>query len=433
MDEKNVLGAIIGDIVGSRFEFNNINSKDFDLFDKDCRFTDDTVLTVAVAEALDKSCEPNGRKAKFRSALTDALKSYGRQYPYAGYGKMFNDWLCSENSEPYNSYGNGSAMRVSPIGYFATSLKEAKELAEISASVTHNHPQGIKGAVCTVGAVYLARKNATKEKIRSYAKKFYDIDFTLDEWRDKPVIFDATCEGTVPVAIVAFLESTGFEDAIRNAISVGGDSDTIAAITGGIAGAFYGVPREIIDKAEEFLPREMSSVLDRFEFSCGLNLMIKKEKFQLLSGAYYRSKERARNKKLDNLSLGKCKRVEGRLKVIDFDWDIHWQLDRYFAMIIRDYLEYFAANSPAVGNLPEYEGLPVEASGKLWKEKVLSVAREFDRFLKFGEERNDYDCGFEPERPQVSGEEWENIEKERLECINRGFDTLKEIFTELMW
>ena len=227
-----MLGAIIGDIVGSVYEWNNIKTKDFPLFSERCFFTDDTVMTVAVADAL-----LNGGTS---DAFIDAMKKFGRLYPNSGYGGRFAGWLSSDNREPYNSWGNGSAMRVAPCAWFADSLDEAESLAELSAAVTHDHPEGIKGARATAAAIYLARTGVTKAGIKDYieTKYGYDLSRTLDVIRPR-YRFNESCQGTVPEAIIAFLESDGFEDAIRNAISLGGDSDTLAAITGGIAEAYY--------------------------------------------------------------------------------------------------------------------------------------------------------------------------------------------------
>ena len=259
-----MLGAIVGDIVGSVYEWNNIKTKDFPLFREDCFFTDDTVMTCAVAEAL-----MNGGE---RDDFIDAMKKYGRMYPDAGYGGRFAAWLFSDNREPYNSFGNGSAMRVSPCGWVMncgffgrTGLAPyvGRGLAELSAAVTHNHPEGIKGALATADAIFLCRfyfggwacdyekpindnpaecKRRIKEHIEG--EFGYDLSRTLDEIRPG-YQFNETCQDTVPQAITAFLESSDFEDAIRNAISLGGDSDTLAAITGSIAEAAYGIGKNM--------------------------------------------------------------------------------------------------------------------------------------------------------------------------------------------
>jgi ADP-ribosylglycohydrolase len=250
-----MLGAIVGDIVGSIYEFDNHRSKDFPLFGNGCDYTDDTVLTVAVAECIMN----NGDYAEY-------IKAYARKFPARGYGGMFAQWIRSDNMEAYNSWGNGSAMRVSAVGFAYDDLQSVVAEAKRSAEVTHNHPEGIKGAQATAVAIYMARKSQTKEKIKAaIAKSFgYDLDRTVDEIR--PVYeFNESCQGTVPEAIIAFLESTDFEDAIRNAVSLGGDTDTLTCITGGIAEAFYGgVPKAIAEKAMSYLPPLMQDVVKEF-------------------------------------------------------------------------------------------------------------------------------------------------------------------------
>ena len=252
-----MLGALIGDIVGSVYEWNNIKTKDFPLFTNDCFFTDDSVMTIAVADAL-----LNGGTA---DDFIDSMKQIGRLYPNSGYGGNFYGWVMSDDRKPYNSFGNGSAMRVAPCGWFAESLDEAELLAEQSASVTHNHPEGIKGAKATASAIYLARAGNTKEQIKNYieSKYGYNLNKTLDEIRPH-YRFNETCQETVPEAIAAFLQSNGFEDAIRNAISLGGDSDTLTAITGSIAEAAYGIPSDITTNAFHFLDDRLSSVINKW-------------------------------------------------------------------------------------------------------------------------------------------------------------------------
>ena len=234
-----MLGAIFGDVVGSVYEFDNIKTKDFPLFKQGCGYTDDSVMTVATAEALMRFAEVADVDA-FKQALIEAYHKYGNNYPYAGYGIRFFKWLATRSTEPYGSYGNGSAMRVSPVAWYATSLEEAISLARASAEITHDHPEGIKGAVVTAGATYLARTGESKDTIRAFAERFYDMSFTLDEIRPT-YFFNETCQDTVPQAIEAFLESESFEDAIRNGISLGGDSDTLCAITGAVAEGYYGM------------------------------------------------------------------------------------------------------------------------------------------------------------------------------------------------
>lgn len=245
-----MIGAIIGDIVGSRYEFNNHRSKDFELFDSRCFFTDDTVMTLAVADALIKS---GGENRNLSDLAVESMQKIGRHYPDCGYGGKFGRWMYSSTPAPYNSFGNGAAMRVSPVGMAAKDISEAKALSYAVTSVTHNHPEGIKGAESVAVAIVLARGGRTKEEIKKYIdENYYAIDFTLDGIR-KTYRFNETCQNTVPQAFEAFFESKDFEDSIRNAISVGGDSDTLAAITGGIAEAYYGVPKALEQKALSYL------------------------------------------------------------------------------------------------------------------------------------------------------------------------------------
>ncbi len=255
-------GAIIGDIVGSVYEFNNHRSKEFELFKPECFFTDDTVMSVAVGKAL---LDSNRNYHLFSRDVVDEMKFFGRKYPDAGYGGRFGVWLRKNDSLPYDSYGNGSAMRVSACGFAAESLQEAVRFAYDSAYCTHNHFEGIKGACAVSVAIFLAREGRSKEEIKDYIKKYYyNIDFTLDEIRDT-YEFNETCQYTVPQALEAFFESTDFEDAIRCAISVGGDSDTLAAITGSVAQAYYGIPDDIIAKARTYIDDFLLETIDRFD------------------------------------------------------------------------------------------------------------------------------------------------------------------------
>ena len=241
-----MLGTIIGDVVGSIYEprRHHIKTKDFPLFSADSHVTDDTVMSCAVAEALYFYNQTKDINV-FKIELIKSMRKFGNTYPHAGYGKAFKKWLKEDFPNPYGSYGNGSAMRVSPIAYVANSLQEAEDLAKASAEVTHNHPEGVKGAQAVAASIFLARKGYSKQKIKAYiVSNYYKLDFSLDGIR-MHYKFDVSCQGSVPQAIVAFLESVSFEDAIRNAISIGGDSDTIAAIAGGIAEAYYGIPNNI--------------------------------------------------------------------------------------------------------------------------------------------------------------------------------------------
>ncbi len=255
-------GAVIGDIVGSRYEFANIYKKDFPLFSSYNHFTDDTVCTMAVAEALLRFGGVGDDI--FQRELVRLLREYVKRYPHGGYGGMFKRWAADESMGAYNSFGNGSAMRVSPVSWYAKSLEEAEYFAKLTAEVTHNHPEGVKGAVAVAGAGFLARKGKTKEEIKAYLKQYYIFDISCDEWRAKRLPFNETCQGTVPIAMECFLESENFEDTVRIAVSMGGDSDTIAAMAGGVAGAFYGVDEFYIQFARRYLDEKMLAVIDEF-------------------------------------------------------------------------------------------------------------------------------------------------------------------------
>ena len=258
-----MIGAILGDVVGSIYEFDNLKTKEFPLFSPDCMFTDDTVMTIAVAEAL-LQYEKIENYEDFKKTLVQVMHKYGRLYPDAGYGGHFLVWVVRGKTEPYNSYGNGSAMRVSPVGWYANTLEETIALATATAEVSHNHPEGIKGAVAVAGAIFLARSGATKEEIRRFTDRYYPIDFTLDDIRPT-YDFDITCQGSVPQALEAFFEGEDFEGCIRCAISIGGDSDTIAAMTGSIAEAFYGIPEDYKETALSYLDLPLLTVVEAFE------------------------------------------------------------------------------------------------------------------------------------------------------------------------
>ncbi len=250
-----MLGAIAGDIIGSVYEDRPIKTTDFPLFSSQCCFTDDTVLTVALADSI-----LNG------TPYVEKLKEYYRRYPHAGYGGTFLRWATSSDCRPYNSFGNGSAMRVSPIGFAFQDLATVLERAAQSAEVTHNHPQGIKGAQAVAAAIFLARQGTSKADIRTYVETTfgYDLSESIDQIREW-YAFDVTCQGSVPQAITAFLDSTDFEDAIRNAISIGGDSDTLACMTGGIAQAFYrGLPEAIEARVWQLLDPPLREVVAQF-------------------------------------------------------------------------------------------------------------------------------------------------------------------------
>ena len=255
------LGAITGDIVGSVYEWNNIKTKDFPLFSSKCFPTDDSIMTLAIAKAL---LECNGSYIDLSQKAIDNMLLLGALYPHIGYGGRFSSWLNALKPKPYNSFGNGSAMRVSAVCYAAASIEEVKELSYKVTSVTHNHVEGIKGAEATAVAIYMALQGSSIQEIKDVIiKDYYPIDFTLDEIRDT-YRFNETCQNTVPQALEAFFESIGFEDAIRNAISIGGDSDTLAAITGAVAGAYYGVPEEIKVRALSFLDNTQKDIYFSF-------------------------------------------------------------------------------------------------------------------------------------------------------------------------
>ena len=255
-----MLGAIAGDVIGSVYESNNVKSMDFTLYHRSAKFTDDTAMTLAVADVLLEG------GAGSREAYIDKYHKWFHLFPHAGYGRTFQQWATFRVTQPYNSWGNGSAMRVSPVAYAFETLEEVLEEAEVSASVTHDHPEGVRGARAVAGSVFLARTWATKEEIKAWVGKDiqYDLSETIDAIRPK-YRFDVSCQGSVPQAIIAFLESDSFESAIRKAISIGGDSDTIACIAGSIAEPFYGgVPDNIRLFVESKLPWQVTTTMDAF-------------------------------------------------------------------------------------------------------------------------------------------------------------------------
>ncbi len=263
-------GAILGDIIGSPFEFDmGDKTKDFPLFCEQSQFTDDTVMTIAVAEVLINT-EDGKTPEQLKQALADSMRGWGKKYPNAGYGARFIGWIFDDEAGPYNSFGNGSAMRVSSAGWLYDSLEQTRRMARLTAEVTHNHPEGIKGAEATAAAIYLARTGASKEEIKSYiVKEFgYDLSRTLDEIRPGYHHVES-CQETVPEAVTAFLEGESFEDVIRTAVSLGGDCDTLTCIAGSIAEAFYPVPETLIAECRKCLPAEMLSVIDQFWSAAG--------------------------------------------------------------------------------------------------------------------------------------------------------------------
>ena len=267
-------GAILGDIIGSPFEFDRGDkTKDFELFSRECSFTDDSVMTIAVGEAL-LAVGKDASLKEIEEAVASNMQDWGKRYPNAGYGGRFRHWLRERNPRPYGSFGNGSAMRVSAAGWLYDSIERTREVAKATANVTHNHPEGIKGAEATASAIFLARNRASKEEIKTYIEKefHYNLDKTLDEIRPG-YRMDETCQRTVPEAIIAFLEADGFEDAVRNAVSLGGDTDTLGAITGSIAEAYYGIPAILIAECRARIDEGlMTDILDEFDYVLGRNM-----------------------------------------------------------------------------------------------------------------------------------------------------------------
>ena len=257
-------GTIFGDIAGSTYEFRACKNYKFTTVPEKSHFTDDTVMTLAIASWLMK--DPDDMEV-----LIKEMQFFGNRYPKAGYGGMFRKWLIAEDPKPYNSFGNGSAMRVSPVGWIEEDLELTEEKAKWSAWVTHNHPEGIKGAQAVAAAIWMARNGKTKEEIKNYIteKYGYNLNRTIQEIKDSGYKFDVSCQGSVPESIIAFLESENFEDCIKKAIYLGGDADTQAAIAGSIAEAFYGFPEELKEIVESKLDSYLLSVLKAFNNFCG--------------------------------------------------------------------------------------------------------------------------------------------------------------------
>ena len=259
-----MIGAIMGDMIGAPYEFDRSpKTKEFPLFSNRSEFTDDSVMTVAVAEALMDSMGKTD--VEIKTALLESMKKWGRIYPDAGYGNMFYQWLHTREPKPYGSFGNGSAMRVSSAGWLYKTLEETRHMARLTAEVTHNHPEGIKGAEAVASAIWMARNGSSKEEIRNYIiQEFgYDLSRTCDEIR--PAYYHIeTCQQTVPEAITAFMEGNDFEDVVRTAVSLGGDCDTLTCIAAGMAEAMYGIPEFMEKECRSRLPEDMKAVLDRF-------------------------------------------------------------------------------------------------------------------------------------------------------------------------
>lgn len=259
-----MLGAIFGDIVGSVYEFDNTNDYNFKLLSKHSGPTDDSYMTLAVAKALMETYEED--YDNIRRAVVTNMQEIGRRYPFGGYGGRFRLWLTEEDPKPYNSFGNGSGMRVSPAGWLYQTMEETLHVAELTADVTHNHPEGIKGAQAIAAGIFLARAGATKDEIIEYiAKNFeYDLSRTLEEIKPDYGFYEI-CQKSVPEAIIAFYEGENYEDVIRLAISLGGDSDTIACMAGAIAEAYYGMPENFKDEALRRLPEDLRKIVYEFK------------------------------------------------------------------------------------------------------------------------------------------------------------------------
>lgn len=258
-----MLGAMIGDTVGSVYEFNNVRSKDFPLFSKNSFLTDDSIMTLAVAEIMQNHYYDDKDK------IIDTFKKWGRAYPDRGYGGHFFDWLFSDERESYHSFGNGAAMRISPVGWYCQDEEEVKKISKAITEVTHSHPEGLKGAEVTAMCIFYARKGKSKEFIKQYAEKYYNLDFEYEELR-KNYRFNETCQKTIPQAIFCFLISSSFEDCLRTTISIGGDCDTTAAISCSIAEAYYkDIDKSILDNLYKFLPDDKAgchirSIIEKF-------------------------------------------------------------------------------------------------------------------------------------------------------------------------
>lgn len=320
-----MLGALIGDIVGSRYEFNNIKTKEFNMFTRYNRITDDSVMTVAVAEMCLKGYLPNDK-----DKIIDTFKKWGKLYPHAGYGGMFYSWVLGENREPYNSYGNGAAMRVSPVGFVAQNVNQVLTFSKAVTEVTHNHKKGIKGAQVVAMCIYLARMGNTKKQIYEYARRHYRLDFDYEELK-RNYSFDETCDNTVPQAIYCFLISKSFEDCIRTTISIGGDCDTTAAISGAIAEAYYGISEETLLDARDYIPEDMLKVINDFE-----------SKFHEKPHPYKQILKFTNTFRRGPFDMV-CKEINGDLAYcrveIDYEWDIRDFLNEVKPFLLNNYLD----------------------------------------------------------------------------------------------
>lgn len=270
MEKVMMLGALVGDIIGSTYEFHNTKRTDFELLPKGSRFTDDSVMTLAVAKWLTEDEEHTA------TGLVKCMQELGRRYPNAGYGGNFFAWLYARDPQPYNSWGNGAGMRVSPVGLYAKTLEEALELAEITASVSHNHPEGVKGAQAIAASVFLCKEGSSKRQIMQYVEQTFGYNLYRSIAEIRPSYsFDVSCQGSVPEAIIAFLEGNSFEEVIRLAVSLGGDSDTIGCMAGAIAACRYPIPEEMAQQCDSLLTDDLRDIQNRFMslYGCSLHLL----------------------------------------------------------------------------------------------------------------------------------------------------------------
>lgn len=266
MGGKKMYGAIFGDVIGSRFEFDQRGwSKDFELFTNEDSWTDDSVMTLAVGEAL-LNAGKDASVDEIKAECIKSMKKWGQKYPFAGYGARFYGWVLTADPKPYGSFGNGSAMRVSAAGWLYDTVERTREVAKATAEVTHNHPEGIKGAECTAAVMFLARNGVSKEDIKDYViKEFgYDLSKTVDELRPLHEHVE-TCMDSLPKALASFFEGVSYEDVVRNAVSLGGDTDTLAAIAGAMGEAMYGMPEEIKEKGLKYLEKDMLELLSGYD------------------------------------------------------------------------------------------------------------------------------------------------------------------------
>lgn len=311
-------GAILGDMVGAPYEFDRGNkSKDFEMWNRRVRFTDDTVMTIAVADAILTAGKDSGEK-EIKEELVKKMQAWGRKYPNSGYGGRFVHWLGSRKPKPYGSYGNGSAMRVSSVGWLYDTIEKTREVARWTAEVTHNHPEGIKGAEATAAAIFMARNGATKDEIKEYiVKEFcYDLSRTCDEIRPG-YHHDESCQKTVPEAITAFLEGEDFEDVIRTAVSLGGDCDTLTCIAGGMAEACYGVPAEMMEKTFERLGDDMIKVISDFDkLRSGSSVDLFLEENAIVTAAIDKFSNDLTNENLSEVIKAICMRIKAGGKFI---------------------------------------------------------------------------------------------------------------------